>query len=81
MLPQIIRSPIESNHPFTLTRRQFPIRICYAMTSHYAQGHQDFRHEQKWEREKDDSQHCVQRGLQLPATINQYDIYYLQLSV
>ncbi|CAN7015457.1 unnamed protein product, partial [Brassica rapa subsp. trilocularis] len=42
---------------------------------------QDFKHEQKWGGEKDDSQHRVQRDLQLPATISQYVIYYLQLSV
>uniref|UniRef100_A0A0D2ZVN2 ATP-dependent DNA helicase n=1 Tax=Brassica oleracea var. oleracea TaxID=109376 RepID=A0A0D2ZVN2_BRAOL len=32
LLPRIILSPPESNHPFTLKRRQFPIRVCYAMT-------------------------------------------------
>ncbi|CAN6847911.1 unnamed protein product [Brassica oleracea] len=42
---------------------------------------QNFKHEQKWGGENDNSQYRVQRSLQLPATISQYVIYYLQLSV
>ncbi|CAN7016939.1 unnamed protein product, partial [Brassica rapa subsp. trilocularis] len=38
LLPRIILSPPESNHPFTLKRRQFPIRVCYAMTINKSQG-------------------------------------------
>ncbi|CAN6983918.1 unnamed protein product [Brassica oleracea var. botrytis] len=38
LLPWIILSPPESNHPFTLKRRQFPIRVCYAMTINKSQG-------------------------------------------
>ncbi|XP_024010402.1 ATP-dependent DNA helicase pfh1-like [Eutrema salsugineum] len=38
LLPRIILSPPESDHPFTLRRRQFPIRVCYAMTLNKSQG-------------------------------------------
>lgn len=38
LLPRIILSPPESNHPFTLKRRQLPIRVCYAMTINKSQG-------------------------------------------
>ncbi|XP_022559663.2 ATP-dependent DNA helicase PIF1-like [Brassica napus] len=38
LLPRIILSPPESNHPFTLKRHQFPIRVCYAMTINKSQG-------------------------------------------
>ncbi|CAN7120698.1 unnamed protein product [Brassica rapa subsp. narinosa] len=38
MQPWIILSPPKSNHPFTLTRRQFPIRVCYAMIVNKIQG-------------------------------------------
>ena len=31
-LPRIILSESVTKHPFTLERRQFPIRLCYAMT-------------------------------------------------
>ena len=38
LLPRIILSPPESNHPFTLKRRQFLIRVCYAMAVNKSQG-------------------------------------------
>lgn len=39
LLPRIILSPPpQSQHPFTLRRRQFPIRVCYAMTINKSQG-------------------------------------------
>ncbi|XP_010539235.1 PREDICTED: ATP-dependent DNA helicase PIF1 [Tarenaya hassleriana] len=38
LIPRIILSPTDSKHPFTLRRRQFPIRICYAMTINKSQG-------------------------------------------
>ena len=38
ILPRIILSPLDSKHPFTLRRRQFPIRVCYAMTINKSQG-------------------------------------------
>ncbi|KAL9830754.1 putative DNA helicase [Arabidopsis thaliana] len=37
-IPRIILSPPQSEHPFTLRRRQFPIRVCYAMTINKSQG-------------------------------------------
>ncbi|XP_010484862.1 PREDICTED: uncharacterized protein LOC104763150 [Camelina sativa] len=38
ILPRIILSPPDSKHPFTLRRRQFPVRVCYAMTVNKTQG-------------------------------------------
>ncbi|XP_024015912.1 ATP-dependent DNA helicase PIF1 [Eutrema salsugineum] len=38
VLPRIILSPALEDHPFTLKRRQFPIRVCYAMTINKSQG-------------------------------------------
>lgn len=38
LVPRIILSPPQSEHPFTLRRRQFPVRICYAMTINKSQG-------------------------------------------
>lgn len=35
---RIVLSPTESNHPFTFKRRQFPVRVCYAMTINKSQG-------------------------------------------
>jgi hypothetical protein len=37
-IPRIILSPPQSEHPFTLRRRQFHVRICYAMTINKSQG-------------------------------------------
>jgi hypothetical protein len=30
--------PADTNLPFTLRRRQFPVKVCYAMTANKAQG-------------------------------------------
>lgn len=38
LIPRIVLSPTESNHPFTLKRRQFPVRVSYAMTINKSQG-------------------------------------------
>ncbi|KAL1202767.1 hypothetical protein V5N11_031395 [Cardamine amara subsp. amara] len=38
LIPRIMLSPNDSKEPFTLRRRQFPIRVCYAMTINKSQG-------------------------------------------
>ncbi|XP_010494551.1 PREDICTED: ATP-dependent DNA helicase PIF1-like [Camelina sativa] len=38
LIPKIVLSPNDSKHPFTLRRKQFPIRVCYAMTINKSQG-------------------------------------------
>ena len=38
LIPRIVLSPTESNHPFTFRRRQFPVRVSYAMTINKSQG-------------------------------------------
>ena len=37
-IPRIKLAPSDPNLPFTLSRRQFPIRLAYAMTMNKAQG-------------------------------------------
>jgi ATP-dependent DNA helicase PIF1 len=37
-IPRILMTPTSSTLPFTLTRRQFPIRPCFAMTINKSQG-------------------------------------------
>ncbi|CAA0405387.1 unnamed protein product [Arabidopsis thaliana] len=37
-IPRFILSPPQSEHPFTLRRQQFPMRVCYAMTIIKNQG-------------------------------------------
>ncbi|CAN6868674.1 unnamed protein product [Brassica oleracea] len=38
LIPRIQLSPNVSVHPFTFRRRQYPIRLCYAMTINKSQG-------------------------------------------
>ncbi|CAN6812215.1 unnamed protein product [Brassica oleracea] len=38
LIPRIQLSPDDSLHPFTFRRRQFPIRLCYAITINKSQG-------------------------------------------
>lgn len=37
-IPRIIMSPSETKLPFILKRRQFPVRLCFAMTINKSQG-------------------------------------------
>ena len=38
LIPRIELSPSDSLLPFKLSRRQFPIKLCFAMTTNKAQG-------------------------------------------
>ncbi|KAF8099160.1 hypothetical protein N665_0249s0002, partial [Sinapis alba] len=38
LIPRIQLSPTDTMHPFTFRRRQYPIRLCYAMTINKSQG-------------------------------------------
>ena len=38
LLPRIVIAPSDTELPFTLKRRQFPIRPCFAMSTNKAQG-------------------------------------------
>lgn len=38
MIPRIIMSPADTNWPFVLRRRQFPLRLTYGMTINKSQG-------------------------------------------
>ncbi|CAN6854496.1 unnamed protein product [Brassica oleracea] len=38
LIPRIQLSPTDTIHPFVFRRRQFPIRLCYAMTINKSQG-------------------------------------------
>lgn len=38
LIPRIVLSPTMSNHPFILRRRQFPVKVSYAMTINKSQG-------------------------------------------
>ncbi|KAI3904873.1 hypothetical protein MKW92_037592 [Papaver armeniacum] len=37
-IPRIIMSPTDTNLPFVLRRRQFPVKVCFAMTINKSQG-------------------------------------------
>ena len=39
LIPRIVLLYDETKLPFTLRQRQFPIRLCYAMTINKSQGH------------------------------------------
>ncbi|CAF1929457.1 unnamed protein product [Brassica napus] len=38
LIPRIQLSPTDTIHPFTFRRRQYPIRLCYAITINKSQG-------------------------------------------
>ncbi|XP_048611725.1 ATP-dependent DNA helicase pif1-like [Brassica napus] len=38
LIPRIQLSPNDTTNPFTFRRRQFPVRLCYAMTINKSQG-------------------------------------------
>lgn len=38
LIPRIQLSPLDTVHPFTFCRRQYPLRLCYAMTINKSQG-------------------------------------------
>ena len=38
IIPRISLTSVEGELPFTLTRRQFPVRVCFAMTINKSQG-------------------------------------------
>ncbi|KAF8116082.1 hypothetical protein N665_0022s0012 [Sinapis alba] len=38
LIPRIQLTPTDTIHPFTFNRRQFPIRLCYAMKINKSQG-------------------------------------------
>ena len=38
LIPRIQLSPTDTIHPFTFRRRQYPIKLCYAMTINKSQG-------------------------------------------
>ncbi|KAF8096723.1 hypothetical protein N665_0303s0046, partial [Sinapis alba] len=38
LIPRIQLSPTDTMHPFTFRRRQYPVRLCYAMTINKSQG-------------------------------------------
>ena len=38
LIPRINLTPTDTNLPFKLSRRQFPVRLCFAMTINKAQG-------------------------------------------
>ena len=39
LIPRIVLTSDDSKWPFILRRKQFPIKVCYAMTINKSQGH------------------------------------------
>ncbi|KAF8102818.1 hypothetical protein N665_0193s0002 [Sinapis alba] len=39
LIPRLRLSPLDTLHPFTFCRRQYPLRLCYAMTINKSQVH------------------------------------------
>jgi hypothetical protein len=37
-IPRIVLKPSSREYPFTLKRRQYPVRLCFAMTINKAEG-------------------------------------------
>ncbi|MCL7025254.1 hypothetical protein MKW94_001293 [Papaver nudicaule] len=38
LIPRIVLDPSDTDHPFILRRRQFPVKVCFAMTINKSQG-------------------------------------------
>ncbi|KAI3977661.1 hypothetical protein MKX01_035655 [Papaver californicum] len=38
LIPRIVLTPSDTNLPFILCRREFPVKVCFAMTINKSQG-------------------------------------------